>query len=154
MLFSVTSEERTHIVWVVFLITNTLRPLQEILSVSLCPGVGTDCYSRTPTPNRDWWQMGNNLIQVLNSSSCQWKLHLFVQGSDWNSHLPLLETLSIPLVLTMDLKDVPRLSGRLWLEYHFSSRRQKIEERMGMKAKRKTHSQERNTGGKIKNRNF
>jgi len=81
--------------------------------------------------------MGNNLTQALNSSSCQWKLHLFVQGGDWNSHLALFETLSIALVLTMDLKDVLCFSGRLWLECHFSSRRQKIEEGMGMKGKKK-----------------
>lgn len=31
----------------------------------------------------------------------------------------------------MDLKDVPRFSGRLWLEYHFSSGRQKIDEKDG-----------------------
>lgn len=125
------SEERVYIIQVVFLITNTLRPLHRILSVSLCPGVGTDCYSRTPTPNSDWWQMGNNLTQTLNSSSCQQELHLFVRGGNWNSHLALFEALSIPLVLTMDLKDVLSFSGKSYLEYHFSSRRQKIEERAG-----------------------
>lgn len=56
---------------------------------------------------------------------------MFVRGSDWNSHLALFEALSIPLVLTMDLKDVLSFSGKSYLEYHFSSRRQKIEERAG-----------------------
>lgn len=101
---------------------------------------GTDCCSRTPTPNGDWRQMGNNLTQALNFSSCQWELHLFVRDSDWNSHLALFETLSSPLVLTMDLKDVPSFSGRLWLEYHFSSRKQKTEERTRSE-RRKENSQ-------------
>lgn len=127
--FPVKREERTYIIWVVFLITNTLRPSQVILSVSACPGVGTDCYSRTSAQSSAWYQMGNYLTQALNSSSCQWQLHLFVRGRDWNSHLALFETLSIPLALTMDLKDVTRFSGRLLLEYHFSSRRWKTEER-------------------------
>lgn len=142
------------ITWVVFLVTNTPWPLPGILSVSLCPDVGTDCYSRTPAPNSHWRQKGNNLTQALNFSSCQWELHLFVQESGWNSHLALFETLSIPLVLAMDLKDVPHFSGRLWLEYHFNSSRQKIEERIESEGK-KENSQPGNKGRwKIKNRNF
>lgn len=154
MLFSVKSEEKTYITWVVFLITNTLWPLHEILSVFLCPDVGTDYYSRTLTPNMDWRQMGNNLTQALNFSSCQWELHLFVQESGWNSHLALFETLSILLMLTMDLKDVPCFSGRLWLEYHFNSRRQKIEERMESEGKKENSQPGNKDRWKIKDRNF
>lgn len=61
---------------------------------------------------------------------------MFVQDSDWNSRLALFEIFSIPLVLTMDLKDVTLFSGRSWLEYHFSSRREKIEERIGNEGKK------------------
>lgn len=79
---------------------------------------------------------------------------MFVQDSDWNSHLALFEIFSIPLVLTMDLKDVTLFSGRSRLEYHFSSRREKIEERIGNEGKKKTQSQEINTDRKIKSRSF